>query len=283
MRLVAVVIAVVLAARVVAWGAAGPLAAARAGTATFEDLLAVAAAGAALALLAWVAAVLVVTALAALPGVLGDASMRIAGRIAPSAAGRLARLALGMSLTAGVISACTPALVGGSEQPSAVATADPLGEHDLPGVGRIGGVLLPDETSGTEATYQQPGPGTGATPTTGAAPATGADTATGGHHEQFPVEPVPTQPFSTEPAQQPSPAPDGGLAPEPSRERRPVEVVVKRGDTLWAIAARHLGASATDTDVAAEWPRWYIANRAVIGDDPDLIFPGTILRPPTHR
>lgn len=283
MRIVAMAIGLALAARVVAWGAADPLAAARAGTATFEDLLAVAAAGAALALLGWVAAVLAVTALAALPGVLGSVSMRVAGRIAPGVAGHLARLALGLSLTTAAISACTPALAGGSEQPSAVAAADPAGEHDLPGVGRIGEVLPPDETSGTEATYPRPGPATGAAPTTGAALATGAATATGGHHEQFPIEPVPTEPFSTEPAQQPSPAPDGGLAPEPSRELRPAEVVVKRGDTLWAIAARHLGASATDADVAMEWPRWYTANQAVIGDDPDLIFPGTILRPPTHR
>ncbi|MFK5689656.1 LysM peptidoglycan-binding domain-containing protein [Ornithinimicrobium sp. LYQ92] len=51
-------------------------------------------------------------------------------------------------------------------------------------------------------------------------------------------------------------------------------VVVHRGDTLWSIAARHLGADATTTDVATEWPRWYAANRDLIGDDPDLIRPG---------
>lgn len=51
-------------------------------------------------------------------------------------------------------------------------------------------------------------------------------------------------------------------------------VVVHRGDTLWGIAARHLGADATDRDVAEAWPRWYAANRDVIGADPDLIRPG---------
>lgn len=60
-------------------------------------------------------------------------------------------------------------------------------------------------------------------------------------------------------------------------------VVVTRGDTLWAIAARHLGPQATDQDVAAHWPRWYAANRAVIGDDPDLILPGQVLTAPTHE
>ena len=67
MRLVTVAVAMALVVRVASWGAAGPLAAARAGTARFEELVAVAAAGAALALLAWVAAVLAVTALGALP------------------------------------------------------------------------------------------------------------------------------------------------------------------------------------------------------------------------
>lgn len=52
------------------------------------------------------------------------------------------------------------------------------------------------------------------------------------------------------------------------------EVVVHRGDTLWDIAARHLGEHATDQDVAEAWPRWYAANRDVIGADPDLIHPG---------
>jgi nucleoid-associated protein YgaU len=35
--------------------------------------------------------------------------------------------------------------------------------------------------------------------------------------------------------------------------------------------------------VAASWPRWYAANRRVIGADPDLILPGQILRPPADR
>jgi nucleoid-associated protein YgaU len=58
------------------------------------------------------------------------------------------------------------------------------------------------------------------------------------------------------------------------------EVVVHRGDSLWAIAARHLGPGATDGQIATEWPRWYAENRAVIGPDPDLIQPGQRLRPP---
>lgn len=58
------------------------------------------------------------------------------------------------------------------------------------------------------------------------------------------------------------------------------EVVVRRGDTLWDIAARHLGPGASAADVAAEWPRWHDANRRQIGADPDLILPGLRLTPP---
>lgn len=58
------------------------------------------------------------------------------------------------------------------------------------------------------------------------------------------------------------------------------EVVVHRGDTLWDIVRRQLGADASDAEVADAWPAWHHANRTVIGDDPDLILPGQILRPP---
>jgi len=60
------------------------------------------------------------------------------------------------------------------------------------------------------------------------------------------------------------------------------EVVVHRGDTLWDIAARHLGDQATDQDVAEAWPRWYAANRDVVGDDPDLLHPGQRLVVPAQ-
>ncbi|WP_324652620.1 LysM peptidoglycan-binding domain-containing protein [Georgenia sp. H159] len=56
--------------------------------------------------------------------------------------------------------------------------------------------------------------------------------------------------------------------------------VVRPGDSLWAIAATHLGGCATPSEVAAEWPRWYQTNRTVIGADPDLIHPGQTLLAP---
>ncbi|WP_149202605.1 LysM peptidoglycan-binding domain-containing protein [Actinotalea subterranea] len=70
-----------------------------------------------------------------------------------------------------------------------------------------------------------------------------------------------------------APASDGPAAAAQQHEVAP-------GDTLWAIAAAHLPPDATDADVAAAWPRWYSANRAVIGDDPDVIQPGQRLAAP---
>ncbi|NHA69518.1 LysM peptidoglycan-binding domain-containing protein [Phycicoccus flavus] len=58
------------------------------------------------------------------------------------------------------------------------------------------------------------------------------------------------------------------------------EVVVRRGDSLWVIAARHLGEGASDAEIAEEWPRWYAANRDVVGPDPDVVRPGQVLRAP---
>ena len=51
-------------------------------------------------------------------------------------------------------------------------------------------------------------------------------------------------------------------------------VVVMAGDSLWSIAARHLGTGADDAEVAAAWPRWWEANRHTVGEDPDLLLPG---------
>lgn len=65
-----------------------------------------------------------------------------------------------------------------------------------------------------------------------------------------------------------------------SPRRAGAAITVAPGDTLWDIAARATGAGASVTAIAASWPRWYAANRAVIGPDPDVILPGQRLRPP---
>lgn len=61
------------------------------------------------------------------------------------------------------------------------------------------------------------------------------------------------------------------------------EVVVRRGDTLWDLAARTLPGTATDAEIAVEWPRWYAANADIVGPDPDLLLPGQRLRVPAGQ
>jgi nucleoid-associated protein YgaU len=61
------------------------------------------------------------------------------------------------------------------------------------------------------------------------------------------------------------------------------QLTVRTGDSLWMIAAHRLGPGASAARIATEWPRWYAANKALIGADPDLIRPGSRLHPPAGR
>ncbi|MGW3383706.1 nucleoid-associated protein YgaU [Streptomyces albogriseolus] len=56
----------------------------------------------------------------------------------------------------------------------------------------------------------------------------------------------------------------GRTSADPGRGVSRGDCVVRPGDTLSAIAARH----------GTDWQRLYAANRDVIGDDPDVIVPG---------
>ena len=60
----------------------------------------------------------------------------------------------------------------------------------------------------------------------------------------------------------------------------PGPYVVKRGDTLWAIAAKHLPPTATAADIDHNWREWWLVNRGVIGANPNLIRPGQELAQP---
>ncbi|MDQ4046964.1 MAG: LysM peptidoglycan-binding domain-containing protein [Actinomycetota bacterium] len=89
-----------------------------------------------------------------------------------------------------------------------------------------------------------------------------------------------------QPQWQPSP-PAAALGPVVSAPLRAAreqqaghELVVRSGDTLWTIAAGHLGPEASDVDIALEWPRWFENNRAIIGSNPNTLLPGQILKAP---
>jgi nucleoid-associated protein YgaU len=61
--------------------------------------------------------------------------------------------------------------------------------------------------------------------------------------------------------------------PTPAPAPPPRTYTVAKGDSLWAIAKKQLGQG-------NRWTEIYEKNRAVIGDNPDLIKPGQVLTLP---
>jgi hypothetical protein len=99
--------------------------------------------------------------------------------------------------------------------------------------------------------------------------------------------PAPAEPAGPEPGASGRSAAEvrGAPAPVPATAVGPEPVVVRPGDSLWRLAERDLtrraGAPPSTAQTAAAWPAWWAANREAVGDDPDLLRPGTVLRPPT--
>jgi nucleoid-associated protein YgaU len=250
------------------WLTAGSWDGIRDGNPTFDALLVFVVAVLAWACYAWLALGTLLMALSVLPGALGRACGELAERVTPAAYRRIARIALGISVAAGPMLGALPANAATVDQPTqaAAAAAAMLPSLDRPGTvdSRLpSGITLPslDRPSGSDAVASDimaslPMPDR---PIGDRAPVTAqADL------------PNPERPQTTDPVTRP-----------PVRDVADVqEVVVKRGDTLWGIAARHLPPGASDAEIHREWQRWYEANRQVIGDDPNLILPGQILTPP---
>lgn len=189
----------------------------------------------------WLCVSTVVSALAELPGAFGGACARLAARIAPAAVRKGIALLLGTAIAAAVAPGTAVATASGPvRQTVATRLADPS-------LAARGG-SLPDP----------------------------------GMRPPMTADPVPDPGFR--PAAPPAPAVDATLGPLDTRPRiggLPEEqYVVRRGDTLWDIASRHLGPRASAATIAHEWPRWYAANRSVVGADPHHIEPGQRLRPP---
>jgi hypothetical protein len=116
-----------------------------------------------------------------------------------------------------------------------------------------------------------------------ASPTGGHSPAPAGAASVLPAIGWPTDPGPA--ARQAVPPPRAGSSGPPGAERTAApgaagRVRVRAGDSLWSIAGRRLGPAAPATRIQQEWPRWYAANRQLIGPDPDLIRPGTSLRPP---
>ena len=102
---------------------------------------------------------------------------------------------------------------------------------------------------------------------------------------------VPAPPSAPSITADPGAVPDPAVSPAPASAadattpatgtaaQADASVTVRPGDTLWAIAARHLPSGATDAEIDTGWRAWYAANVDVIGGNPDLIIPGQHLLP----
>ncbi|MGI8718321.1 MAG: LysM peptidoglycan-binding domain-containing protein [Lapillicoccus sp.] len=224
------------------------------------DVLMVLVAGLGTLLSAWLAVATVAAVLTAVPGAAGRVAGSVAWRLAPPALWRGVSLLLGMTLTAGGVPA------------AAAADTGPPGCRPA-----SSGPLVPGPDPGFRPLVAAP---TGPCPVLGPDPGFRPLVAA-------PAGPSPVLGPAFPPAQ-PPPVPRGaqdlGALERPPRAGTTAgdSVVVRRGDTLWDISARHLGGDTTAAEIAREWPRWYDANRAVIGAHPDLIQPGQRLAPPAR-
>jgi LysM repeat protein len=192
-------------------------------------------------------------ATATAPGAALDLGWIVTAPAAPSApAGAAARAPIGAGSTAP-----TP-VPGGS--PAGAPTAG-AATSSTPATAASGGSVPAAPGAGAHSTSATPVP-------SASSPAAGAS-----------ADPASADPAATAPGSSSSPAAAPAAAPETSG---PATVAVAPGDTLWAIAARHLPAGATDAQIAAAWPTWYATNAAVVGPDPDLILPGQVLTVPAE-
>jgi hypothetical protein len=195
--------------------------------------------------LGWLGIAIVLEVASTLPGAAGRGSAAVAARLSPMLLRRIVQAVIGVSVLAGPMTAGSAFATGPSTTTSTSTQVD-----------RPVSVAAPTLADASPAPLSLDRPATTfvplAPPSAKRTSAGPAALVTGTAHRD---------------------------ALDPS-DRSANGYVVHRGDTLWDIAARHLGPGASSVDISRAWPAWYDANRAVIGPDPSVIRPGERLVPP---
>ncbi|WP_028050223.1 LysM peptidoglycan-binding domain-containing protein [Cellulomonas sp. URHD0024] len=218
---------------------------------------------------------------------------RVVHRCAPTVVRRSLVLVVGASIGLGAATGASAA-VAPTPPPTATAAASSVTADDFGwAVTTPADAAAPGPTPATAAPpVDVPTAASGSAPTaTSAVPTPATPVSTPATPELAPATPLPAPatplpaPVSTPVAPAPqAAAPAAAQTPAPAagtnREARTGDVVVVAGDSLWAIAARHLAPDASDAEIAASWPQWYHANATVIGPDPGLIVAGQELTAP---
>ncbi|MGH3465301.1 MAG: LysM peptidoglycan-binding domain-containing protein, partial [Kribbellaceae bacterium] len=217
----------------------------------------------------WLCLVIAATVLERVPGVLGRAASALVGSITSDGSRALLRSALG-------VAAVAPLTVGVTQATSAAPLGEPV--HTVQ-AHTVQAQWAPVEPASTvrfteQITEQITGQLTGRRATTEPTSRVRSAERPGRHDSRLAVPDRPTVGALTR------------YAPlRPARRTEPAtqrQVVVRTGDSLWAIAATELGPEAGDAAIAARWPQWFAANAGLVGPDPDLIKPGQILHAPTQ-
>ena len=226
-----------------------------------DEALTAIVASAALVAVGWLALGVLLELVSLVPGAVGRGADRVSDVVTPG----LVRHAVGALLGVGLVAGLAPGASVAAPATAVHAASDPLPDPGFaplpgPGIAPLTGLGIAPLTD----------PGFAPLPEPERAPA--ADEPTASPRGWTPDAPV----VRAQPDLRVlSPAPRPGTSHD-----APAEVVVQRGDTLWSIAARHLGPDASDAEIAHAWPAWFEANRGVVGDDPDLLRPGQVLRAP---
>jgi LysM domain-containing protein len=216
-----------------------------AATPAFDHLLVSSAAVAAWAALCWFGVAVFLEVASALPGALGHGFAAVAARVSPTLVRHVVQAVIGISVLAGPLTAGSALAAG----PSTTTSTS---------VDRPNSLAVPPLAAGSPAPLALDRPATTFVPASPPPP-----------HKQASTGPAA---IVTGTAHR-----DIGDPNDPSTRG----YVVRRGDTLWDIAARHLGPGASAVDISRAWPAWYEANRVVIGSDPGVIRPGEMLWPPS--
>jgi len=234
-----------------------------------DEALTAIVASAALVAVGWLALGVLLELVSLVPGAVGRGADRVSDVVTPG----LVRHAVGALLGVGLVAGLAPGASVAAPATAVHAASDPLpdpGFAPLPGPG-IAPLTDPGLAPLPEPELAPlPEPGFAPLPEPERAPAADEPTASPrGWTPDAPVVRAHPDLRVLSPAPRPATSHDA-----------PAEVVVQRGDTLWSIAARHLGPDASDAEIAHAWPAWFEANRGVVGDDPDLLRPGQVLRAP---
>lgn len=208
----------------------------------------------------WLTLTLLLAVIALVPGQVGRSARRVRDRVTPAIVRRWAAIVLGASMTASVLP--------GTSVAASVRTTHVSADAAGPGWVPTSAISTREITPGmTAAPTDTPSPGWDSRVTSHTQTTTSGTASPGWTPRRPPAR------HRTDPR----------LLTGRHRDDSGHEVVVRRGDTLWSIAATHLGHHATDTEIARSWPRWHAANADLIGADPHLLLPGTRLTPPTQH